>query len=681
MTPDPRELGRKPRRVSSATYRLMESYKDSYPNHAQGILQEAIQNAIDARVNPDSYRDVAVTIEYDKKQRTLRIRDYGTTGMSHCQKCYWGIRRDNGADCHEKGCRWGYFHYLGGLGKDAGQLGFRGQGKSLAIVAGERFVVRTLVRDGTSTDTMASEWTRDEDEAVSRLVPDEAMKADDKPGTALIIYGVKQQVHEELLKTDDILFDIGRTWFNVIEEGARIRFGYAGMELTKVATPTWPAVQLNENNQEIVRHRASIPVSVNRKEVGQLVDVELYLAAEPVPEEVRGIALIKNGTQTIDRYQPRGRKIPIELQDRLYGWATFRCSDEKPFLLTCENPNHKGFQPHPYYRRTQELLQDLIEDFLMPYAQVNLRPRINEKDRKRAEQNLDVIQKALAELPEFNPWTGEGEIDKPRKTKEPPNHAYISSIQLDKKSYNRGEVAKVNVIVLNPHPEDEPFIHLTVEGLDTGFARLTLKELPAWELPYLKAAQGERKGRIEVNVDVPVTPDFVVGENWVRATLIRQPPAGTEASAEVPEPVMLGRGAHSLWVEEEPEKKTRGPKTKPTRDGPRPGTMSELRPISDGLDPVQNEIWPDWQKGQLWYYTKGVRIAPVYESNHRAADSILYEIVSEVIADRVMQTRVERDVRDTFDRAAMLDEFRKMEDLRKRFLHICERIRNVQEEE
>lgn len=680
MTIDPRELGRKTRRVSSATYRLMESYKDSYPNHAQGILQEAIQNAVDARADQSTFKDLVVTVSYDKKQRTLRIRDYGTTGMSHCAKCYWGIRKDNGADCHEKGCKWGNFHYLGGLAKDAGQLGFRGQGKSLAIVAGERFLVRTLVKgaDG-QPETMASEWTREDDEAVSRQVPDQVMAPEDKPGTELVIYGVKQEVHEELLKTEAILDDIARTWFSVIGQGARIRFGYEGSELSKVAVPAWPAVQLNENNQEITRSRASIPVSVNKKEVGQLVDVELFLAAEPVPEEMRGIALVKNGTQTIDRYQARGRKIPIELQDRLYGWATFRCTDEKPFLLACENPNHKGFQPHAYYRRTQELLQDLIEDFLLPYAQVNLRPRINEKDRKRAQANLDVMRKVFESLPDFNPWQGEGEIERPKKAHEPPAQAYISQVTLDKKTYNRGETAKVSVVILNPRPEDEPFIHLTVEGLDNGFARLTLRELPAWELPYLKAAQGDRKGRIEVSVEVPVTPDFSTGENWVRVTLIRQPPP-VEGAEEQPEPVMLARGSHSLWVEEAPEERKRGkPKNKPNPDGQRPGTMAELRPISDGLDPVQNEVWPDWNRGQIWYYTKGVRIAPVYESNPRAADSILYELISEVIAERIFQTRIERDVRDVFDRAAVLEEYRKVEELRKKFLHSCERVRNAAE--
>ncbi|MFQ5910117.1 MAG: hypothetical protein ACE5IJ_05270 [Thermoplasmata archaeon] len=201
----------------------MESYKDDYPDHAQGILQEAIQNSVDARLG--DFGDVVIVIEYDPSARILRIRDYGTTGMSHCDQCEWGIRSDNLEDCHEKDCKWGNFHYLGGLAKDVQQLGYRGQGKSLAVVAGDSLTVRTKVVHPREHISMASRWEREGDECYWELVPEEAMGPRDKPGTELIITGVKKEVHESLMDFGSLKADIQRIWFPAIQKGVRIRLG------------------------------------------------------------------------------------------------------------------------------------------------------------------------------------------------------------------------------------------------------------------------------------------------------------------------------------------------------------------------------------------------------------------------------------------------------------------------
>jgi len=179
------------RRVGAAVHRIMQSYADDYPSKAFGLLQEAIQNAIDARASPDDLAVVSVTIRYDPARRNLSISDHGTSGMSHCQRCTWGKRNDSVEDCHEKDCRWGNFHYLGGLAKGPVSLGCRGLGKSLLLVAGKRLTVRTkLAAEGVPAQSMASQWDRDGEDWFWSLKPSAAFGADSSPGTEFIPSGI-----------------------------------------------------------------------------------------------------------------------------------------------------------------------------------------------------------------------------------------------------------------------------------------------------------------------------------------------------------------------------------------------------------------------------------------------------------------------------------------------------------
>jgi hypothetical protein len=656
------------RRLSAATHRLMESYKDSYPSHARGICQEAIQNSVDARQNPQSFRDVTVTIQYDPAKRILRLRDYGTTGMSHCGACEWGIKPGTKADCHEPTCKWGNFHYLGGLAKSHDQLGSRGQGKSLAIVAGERFLVRTKLV-GAENIAMASEWVRDGDEWSWKLIPDQAPKAEDKPGTELVIHGIIDAVHEQLLEAENIKQDIAATWFMVIEKGVTIRYGFAGKEMSKVAAPRWPEQQAGADGQPLTRKRSSIPVAVARKPVGELTELVIHLAEEPVPEHLRGIAMVRGGTQVIERIKDWGRKVPVEMQDRLFGRVVYFTSATTPFLNLCEQPSHRGYTPHPYYRRTHDLLQQQVEEFLLPLAKEQFKPRLTEKDRKRAEANLDIIRHALSEVEDFNPWAGEG--ISPRKPKErvPPTEPFISSIRLDKERYARGESAKVKIALRNPTTAHEPYLGLVVEALDPGMAPLIVREMAPEKMPTLEPVKdGEMDTRV-CEVEFAITEDFPAGRNWVRCTLSRRVPNKDT------QPTILDRGSHALWVEEDKPTRTRKTATSGAQGDGRQGTLQAIQPITD--HPPGAELQEVFASGgEIWFFTRGPRIGPVYDKDARTADSILYGLVGEVILDLVVQKRMEDDVRDVLDKTQVIEEFKKVDEVRKRFLRACERGRN-----
>src|SRR5712691_1463371 len=159
----------------------MVAYKDQYDSHASGLIQEAIQNGADAKIPGLAWKDWRFVIKYDRQRRTLTFRDYGTTGMPHCDECNWG-ERPEGAICSEKECNWGVFHSFAFLGKEGGMLGSRGQGKSLAIVAGNETIVRTRVASDPSS-SMASRWAFHGEDWTWENVPADSPGSDWPAGT------------------------------------------------------------------------------------------------------------------------------------------------------------------------------------------------------------------------------------------------------------------------------------------------------------------------------------------------------------------------------------------------------------------------------------------------------------------------------------------------------------------
>src|SRR2546430_15651886 len=104
-----------------------------------------------------------------------------------------------------------------------------------------------------------------------------------------------------------------------------------------------------------------------------------------------------------------------------------------------------------------------------------------------------------------------------------------------------------------------------------------------------------------------------------------------------------------------------------------------LVPITAPLDPVENEVIPYWSDGEIWFFTRGARIGPVYDHQPRTADSILFELISETVAERIIQIRIDADARDRLDKSQVLEEFQRTEELRRKFLRSCERLRSVSE--
>ena len=427
-----------------------------------------------------------------------------------------------------------------------------------------------------------------------------------------------------------------------------------------------------------MKRRKSIQIPVQRKTIGHLLDLNLVFTEEPVPDNIKGIAVIKQGTQVIERITSWGKKINPELQDRLYGWVTYFCTEEMPFLQLCEKPGHGGFKTHIYYRKVNERLQEVVEDFLSPYQKELVKPKITSKDRKRAAKNLKIIQKALEEVPQFNPWSGEGFTPQPRQPKPTPIHPYISSLSLDKKYYNYGDLAVLSVNIQNPTVEYQPYVRLITETLDEGMCQIDSWDNLPGSLPMLNPVDDATEGKIQKEISIEISDEFGIGRNWIKCELSDHNPKKKEHEQSDNQDALYDRKFHALWIEEEPTKRKKAKSGGgSTGDGVKSGTLGKLQPISDGpFDPVENETIPFWPQAEIWIYTKGVRINGIYEANPRASDSILYELIAETFANRMTRLTIEDDLRESFDKNQLIDMFGEIENLRKQFLRACEKHRS-----
>jgi len=219
-----------------------------------------------------------------------------------------------------------------------------------------------------------------------------------------------------------------------------------------------------------------------------------------------------------------------------------------------------------------------------------------------------------------------------------------------------------------------------VEALDKELSQLKVWEYPPDGIPVIEPATLEKKGRLVIHVQMPIIDDFGIGKNYVRFLLRKTPPFDKEAKSENKE-IEFDRASHSIWVETEPVTITKSlPKGGGKGDEGRKGTIRDLSPITEeSLDPIQFEIMPVWSDGEFWFNTKGARIGNVYESQPRAADSILYELVAEVLAERRLKDFIEINPQDHFDKDQVLQQFQNIDELRKKFLRSCEKFRSSRE--
>jgi len=551
--------------------RSMKQYVDNYRDlgtrfHAKGILQEIVlQNVVDAILN-NQLNIASVSVVVDDPEGQLIIRDEGTTGMCDCKECEWGVRLD-GRDCEE--CPWGSFHFMAAAQKEA-KLGDRGMGKSLLLQAGERVVVRTKVatKDGTH-HAMASEFYRNDRGQWSYMNREDlAPVQNENIGTEITVYGVNREILNDLKNFEELRDTYIRPhWWPTIEQGFVLNYRVRGQKSWKLkAGYTWPNRAESKHKTKTSKKVIPLKIKQNRKfvPIGQMEGLQIALAEEPVPEEIRGIALIKKGTQVIEYFSEWGRKIPNEFQDRIYGWVILDKQLSKT-LQEFERPSHIGYSHYPpEVKALTNKVKEFTNKLLKPHLKEleSNEEKYSAKEKKLLGDVQDVINQALQDIPEFNPWNDPegqsqsggdgGGTGEPRQRTIP--YCYI---KLDKKHYDSGDACNVSVTVHNPVEEYQKFISMTIEALNRNHEVIHSRHLEAHEIGVIPPANGENGKLTLPDWSFVIDNEFNTGKNWVRVKL-----SNTEIDVQSGQRVttQIENKKVALWVDTEPPEKSKEPR-------------------------------------------------------------------------------------------------------------------------
>lgn len=429
-----------------------KSYVDSYGNHAFGVLQEDGQNSFDAYPPGTDPRTMKIVIKYDAGRRTLTYRDFDSLGMPACRECDWGIR-PGGTECTSTECAWGCFHNMGYSGKSDDSLGSRGMGKSLQLLSGEKTTVTTTLADGRF---QSSFWERENGDRDWhwRKAP-EIAKALSAPGTEIVTTGVIDNVHKQLLDSKAVVAELQERWFRLITEGATVEYLLVDEGKSQrfiIHAPPTPALDTSEGVEKAERSVPTLVVTFGGNRLGEFRNLHLALAKSAFVEGDNrwGIAIVKNGKQTITRFTDFPEEIPENIRRRIFGYADAICSSGEPFLKEAENSQHTGYQwSHPTYKAVRRELRNVVKDFVQPFLRAG-GERVTEAEQLEMKEILGVFNQALAEVPEFGFFGKEGISKKRKVVTEPKDHVYLSRLEFENRSYRRGERAQVEAVVKNP---------------------------------------------------------------------------------------------------------------------------------------------------------------------------------------------------------------------------------------
>jgi len=665
--------------VRSNHKRQMQQYLDNYDiGHARGLIGEsAFQNPIDA-----AYRGilskVRINIYVDPENRILKIRDRGTTGMPHCPDCEWGIKdlEDGSRQLCENfnHCQWSAFHTLAQEAKVGESLGQRGMGKSLAALAGENgIIIRTKVADqGGENVSMASHFRPREDSGIGAwgwvLKPDEAWGDSEDPGTEIQVVGLKDELIADFNNPQKIVDDyILPYWFFSIAQGVELTLLVKGHSTIKIGPASvekmFPPVGPRKK-----KSWGSLPIKSKRKIVGKIKNLNVFLAEEPLPEELRGIALVKGGKQVITRLNSFGRNIDRDLQDCLFGWV-----DTGHLLADCEKPDHLGYRlREPLVKRTNETIIEVTRSFLEPFNREKQRDEpVSKKDIEKANQIRDAVNRAFDEVPDFNPWLeGEESGDKtgdepdeqcpkcgqkpcvcikpPSKERRTP---WVSSIRFEPSTetgyHNVGDTVTARVVVSNPVDKDFPRLSVKWRAANTSREIVDEGELVSDEFGDLPRPSLEGLGEIEHEFKF----DISLGEGGFRrgknlfGVLLSQTVSEGGSSELVP----LHESKRAFYVEYKPDsRRTSGGSSKINLLTP---TKAPGRGLDVYLDDIEQEV--------LIFTADGPNIAPYWlqAGKHKdAVSNVLY-----ALADEILLMFLEREAHDSEDSdISQSDSFREL---------------------
>jgi hypothetical protein len=645
--------------VTGNTGRLLQSYVDDFSiGHAAGIVGEiGFQNPIDAARGGD-VTNVRVNVWYHHEKRILKIRDRGTKGLDHCSECCWGLVEDDNTgeetQCQNyKDCNWSVFFSLAQEGKKAGDLGSRGQGKSLPAMAGENgLIVRTkIATEGAEHKSMAAYFRPMKGVAGAwewGLLPEEAWGSEEDVGTEIEVSRVKKKVADDLKTPQKIVNEyVLPYWFPSIIKGMEITFNFTGHKKITVDKKMIEGLFPKVGDEKKKRTIDSVGLKSRGKSVGKLKDFHLFLAEDKLPEYLRGIALIKSNRQVITRVNNFGM-IDRSLQNRIFGWV-----DTGRVLDSAELPNHLGYRENEsIVKKAYVQIRNCAKDFLEPFNKELTSGNVTKKDEKRAMDLKEAVNSALEQNPEFNPWL-EGEEPGPdpdsknlgdenkneRGASREKNAPWISSIKFDPSirnlsgGYEVGDDITGRITISNPVDAEPPNLSLAWAACNLSFekverAGIGVQEFGIIPRPISKEEPGKIVHEFAFNIHTGEGA-FRRGKNWFEVQLAKQSLDG--------ELEMIDKLRTSFWIGEKPPPKQKGSSGS--------DFLKDIMPMTQESDPPGKDVWLVMSDQTVYVFKKfGPTIAPFWGNGnqHQVAVRNLFQ----AIGDEIMKEIVTRKIAD-----------------------------------
>jgi len=384
---------------------------DGYRTHTvipHAVQKDAIQNGWSARRNKKNGRGWSFTfelLEVDDRNYLL-MTDCGTTGLTGRVLTPEEYEKDlPGKE------RWGRFEGVAFTQPRAERtLGSRGRGKFIFVGASKELTILydTLLDDGSyrfgfrtvkKTESPIAAYNGEEGKQKLKDMTGNLIQPLSSVGTRVIIVSPIDELVEDLRKGRFLRY-IGETWWEIIlKYGATIRVKIDGREQTATIPKEFDLKEEDSRKFKVwVSRNQRFPVGFREIRIKNLHMV--YNSDRPVPEDIRGVALQRDGMK-ICMIEPRymGR----EVAERLYGYINFE-GDTEDVLLEDEGIEHYSYD---FRRSLPGAIKRFVEDEMMIFAQEKLGYGVNAREVRRQQQR-NAERRALAAANAFAKALGIG---------------------------------------------------------------------------------------------------------------------------------------------------------------------------------------------------------------------------------------------------------------------------------
>lgn len=383
---------------------IVDGYR-AYTTVAHAVQKDAIQNGWSARRNKKG-KGWSFTFELlERGRRYLLMTDEGTTGLTGRVLSPEEYERDLPSEE-----RWGRFEGVAFTQPRVERtLGSRGRGKFIFVGASKEYTILydTLREDGTyrfgfrtviKTESPVAAYDGErgkrqlEEMTQNQIVPLSTV------GTRVIIVEPVDELVEDI-KEGFFLRYIGETWWEIISKyGSCIKVKYGNKEYIASVPEEFDLKEEDSRKFKVwIKRNHRVPVSFGEVKIKNL---HMVYSKEPVPEDIRGIAIQRDGMK-ICAIEPRylGR----EFAERLYGYINFDADTEER-LLEDEGIEHYSYD---FRRAFPGAIKRFIEDEMMIFGREKLGYGVDTREIRR-EQQRNAERKALTAANNFARTLGIG---------------------------------------------------------------------------------------------------------------------------------------------------------------------------------------------------------------------------------------------------------------------------------